>query len=259
MIDLHSHILPGTDDGAKTLEDAVEMCRQAAADGTTTMVATPHRFDGVYKSEPVDVLRRRLAELQQAVGPNPRLVLGCELHFTHDIVRHLIEAKDAITINDGPYVLIEFPPFAIPTGCEPVIYQIISAGFRPIIAHPERNIAIQDRPERYFNLSELGLYSQIDSASLLGKFGREAQTTAQRLLECNLCHAISSDAHSPRRRRPGLSRVYEVARDLVGDDVARALVIDNPQAVVDGEPLPYVPDAIPKPAKHSRWSFFARR
>jgi protein-tyrosine phosphatase len=117
MVDLHSHILAGTDDGAATLEDAVEMCRQAAADGTDTMVATPHRFDGVHDDPPLAVLRARLAELQQAVGDTIRIVLGCELHFTHGIVEQLCENRDAVSINDGPYVLIEFPPFALPVGC----------------------------------------------------------------------------------------------------------------------------------------------
>src|SRR5262245_20757290 len=129
MVDLHAHILPNTDDGAATLEDAVEMCRQAAEDGADTIVATPHRFDGVHDNPPVDVLRERLAEVQRVGGNRIRLVLGCELHFTHAIVDQLCETRPAIPINGGPYVLIEFPPIAIPTGCESALYAITSAGF----------------------------------------------------------------------------------------------------------------------------------
>lgn len=258
MVDLHSHIIPGIDDGAETLEDAVAMCRMAAEDGIDTMVATPHRFDGVHDNPPVETLRERLAELQAAVGPNPRLVLGCELHFTHDIAEHLCDRHDAVSINDGPYVLVEFPPFAIPTGCENALYRIMSAGFKPIIAHPERNCAIQEHPSRYYNLAELGLLSQVDSASLMGRFGKEAEATARLLLECNLVHAISSDTHSPRRRRPGLSKARELARKIVGDEAAAAYVDKNPRAIVAGEPVPFLPEPVPPRSRRQRWFLFNR-
>lgn len=253
MIDLHSHILHGIDDGAETFEDAVAMCQLAAADGTEVMVATPHRFDGIHENHPIELLRERLVQLQAAVGESIRLVLGCELHFTHAVVEQLCETGDGWGINEGPYVLLEFPPFSIPHGCEHAIYKLTSHGFRPLIAHPERNRAVQEKPEFFYNLSELGLYGQVDSASLFGKFGKEAQAAARTLLKSNLIHAISSDSHSPRRRRPGLSQAFAVARDLVGDEHARALVVDNPRAVVDGQPLPYVPDATPPRQKRSRW------
>lgn len=252
MVDLHSHILPGVDDGAKTLEDAVEMCRMASADGVDTMVATPHRFDGVHDNLEAGELRERLAALQEAVGPAPRLVLGCELHFGHDIVERLCETREALPINDGPYVLVEFPSSGIPLNCEAQFYRISSAGFRPLIAHPERNRDVQERPERFFNLAELGLYVQVDAASLLGKFGAKAEATVRVLLECNLVHAIASDTHSPRRRRPGLSRARDAAAAVVGEEAALAYVDANPRAVVAGEPLPYTPDPTP-PRRRRRW------
>ena len=256
MVDLHAHILPGVDDGAATLEDAVAMCRLAAEDGTDTIVATPHRFDGVHTDLPVETLRERLAELQAAVGDAVRIVLGCELHFTHSIVEQLCETREALSINDGPYVLIEFPPFVIPAGCEGALYKITAAGFKPLIAHPERNRAVQEHPERYYNLAELGLFGQIDAASLLGKFGKEAESTARLLLECGLGHAISSDTHSPRRRRPGLTRARDVASQIVGEEAAAALVDANPRAVVEGGPLPHVPEATVPRARRSRWFIF---
>ncbi len=256
MIDLHSHVLYGIDDGAETFEDSVAMCELAAADGTEVMVATPHRFDGIHENHPIELLRERLGLIQEAVGDRIRLVLGCELHFTHAVVEQLCTTKEGWGINDGPYVLLEFPPFSIPHGCENAIYRITSAGFRPLIAHPERNRTVQERPEFFFNLAELGLFSQVDSASLFGRFGKDAEATARTLLRNNLVHAISSDTHSPRRRRPGLSRAFAAARDIVGDEHARALVYDNPKAVVDGLPLPYVPEATSPKTKRSRWFFF---
>lgn len=256
MIDLHSHILYGIDDGAETLADAVAMCEIAVADGTEVMVATPHRFDGIHENHPIELLRERLDEIQQAVGNSIRLVLGCELHFTHRVVEQLCTTGEGWGINNGPYVLLEFPPFSIPNGCENAIYRITSAGFRPLIAHPERNRTVQEKPEHFYNLAELGLYAQLDSASLFGKFGRDAQIVAKTLLQNNLIHAISSDTHSPTRRRPGLSKALAAARDIVGDEHARALVIDNPKAIVDGQPLPYVPETTSPARKRSRWFFF---
>jgi protein-tyrosine phosphatase len=248
--------MPGVDDGAATLEDAVAMCRLAAEDGTDTIVATPHRFDGVHADLPVATLRERLAEVQAGVGDAVRLVLGCELHFTHSVVEQLCETREALPINDGPYVLLEFPPVAIPVGCEHALYKITAAGFKPLIAHPERNRAVQEHPERYFNLAELGLFGQIDAASLLGKFGKEAETTARLLLSCGLGHAISSDTHSPKRRRPGLSKARDVARQIVGDEAAAALVDANPRAIVEGRPVPHAPEPTVPRAKRPRWYIF---
>ena len=172
MIDLHTHILHGIDDGAETFEDAVAMCKLAAADGTEVMVATPHRFDGIHENHPIGLLQERLARIQEAVGDSIRLVLGCELHFTHAVVEQLCETGEGWGINDGPYVLLELPPFSIPHGCEHAIYKLTSHGFRPIIAHPERNRTIQEKPESFYNLAELGLYAQLDSASLFGILGQ---------------------------------------------------------------------------------------
>ena len=256
MVDLHAHILPGIDDGAATLVDAVAMCHLAADDGADTIVATPHRFDGVHEDLPAETLRERTTELQAAVGDRIRIVLGCELHFTHSVVEQLCETREALPINGGPYVLLEFPPFAFPVGCEHALYKIAAAGFKPLIAHPERNRAVQEHPERFYNLAELGLYGQIDAASLLGKFGKEAEATARLLVTCGLGHAIGSDTHSPKRRRPGLTRAREVVRQIAGEEAAAALVDANPRAVVDGAPIPHAPEpTVPRP-KRSRWYLF---
>jgi protein-tyrosine phosphatase len=256
MVDLHSHIIPRLDDGARTLEDSVEMCRLAAADGIDTMVATPHRFNGVHPDPPVDELRNRFHEVQQAVGNSVRLVLGCELHFTHQIVEQVCESGEAVPINGGPYLLIEFPHPAIPAGCEKPLYALMSAGFRPIIAHPERNFEVQNRPDRYYNLSELGLLSQVDAGSLLGKFGKKAEATARLLVECNLVHAVSSDTHSPRHRRPGLSAARAHVTTLAGAETAHALFDANPRAIVDGAPIPHRPEPLVPGVARKRFRFF---
>lgn len=254
-VDIHTHILAGVDDGPRTLEDAVAMAHIAAEDGTDTIVATPHRFDGNHAMMPAAQLHERLAQLREAVGSSVRIVLGSEVRFTHEIVKHLCVSREALTINGGSYALVEMPPVGIPAGCERLVYELSSAGIKIVISHPERNRAVQERPDRYYNFTELGILSQIDGASLLGKFGSHAEATARLLLECRMAHAIASDGHSPRRRRPVLSEALEVARRVAGDAYAEALVDANPRAMVEDRPLPFAPEPIVPASRKRRWFF----
>jgi protein-tyrosine phosphatase len=259
MVDIHTHVLPGIDDGPGSLEDAAEMVLMAARDGTDTIVATPHRFDSVHPMPGVAELRESLARLQAAVGETVRLVLGSEVRFTHQIVEHICVTREAPTINGGSYALVEMPPFDLPAGCEGPIYELSSAGIRVVIAHPERNRAVQERPDRFYNFMELGIYGQVDSASLLGRFGKASEATARVLLECNMAHAIASDGHSPRRRKPVMSAAVEVASNLIGGEAARALVDANPRAMVEDRPLPHTPESVPPSSRRRRWFLFKGR
>jgi protein-tyrosine phosphatase len=252
MIDLHTHVIFGLDDGAATLDMSVEMCRQSVADGVEVLVATPHRVNGVHPDVPVAELQRRLYEIRTVVGDSVRLELGCELHVTHTLVED-IRSGHAPTIAGGPWVLIEFPPLQVPHGIENAIYELASSGYKLLVAHPERNRDVQRRMGRFINLMELGLYCQLDAASVLGRFGKEAMEAARFLLDCNRAHAIASDCHSPTRRRPRLSEAFRAARNQVGEEYARALVVDNPRAIVEGRSLPYMPEPRPLEERGSRW------
>jgi protein-tyrosine phosphatase len=255
MTDIHSHVLAEVDDGARSLEESTEMCRLSARDGVGTIVATPHAYDSVHKTHDSAFLKEKAAELNLRLGGNPSVVLGCELRFTHDLVKQVCQNHTAPTINDGPYVLVEFPHSVVPPYSERPLFDLLNNNIRPIIAHPERNLMLIDEPERFYALVEMGALGQADTGSFTGQFGKKVQRAARVMLEHGLLHIIASDCHNTRNRLPGLSHAVAAIADLVGQDYARAMADDNPAAVVRGEMIPFRP--VPEfPRKTKRWIFF---
>lgn len=255
MIDIHSHILSGVDDGASSLEESLEMCRLSAADGVSAMVATPHAHDGVHRTHDVSFLRDKVEELNRLAGGKLKVLLGCELRFTHDVVRHICEEKSAPTISDGPYALVEFPHAIVPVGSEQALFELMSRGIHPVIAHPERNQSFMAEPERFYEMVEMGALGQLDTGSITGQFGKKVQQTARVMLECGLIHFLASDCHNTRNRLPGLSAGIAAASAVVGEKYARILAEDNPLAVVEAESNLVLP-ATAQPRLKKRWLFF---
>jgi protein-tyrosine phosphatase len=234
MVDIHCHILPETDDGATSLAEAVAMCRLAAADGIKTIVATPHMFDGVHHTPPRDHIRRRIDQVMEASG-------GI-VNYSYEIFQEARDPRTRIRLNGTSYMLLEFAFQMVPPNIEMTIFQILSAGITPVIAHPERNLRIQQKPEILASLVERGAYAQIDAGSLTKSFGPESYESAKRILQAGLGHFIATDAHHSERRRPLLSKAVEVATELVGAEYARAMVEANPEALVNDRGIPYQPD-----------------
>jgi protein-tyrosine phosphatase len=243
MIDIHSHVLPQTDDGSKSVEESVEMCRMSLNDGVEVMVATPHAHDGVHTTHEPSLLQRRVEELNAKLGGKPKIVLGCEVRFTHDLFRQVCSTRTAPTINGGRYVLVEFPHMVVPPGSERPLFDLLNNEVTPIIAHPERNGQLMADPSRFYELIELGVLGQLDTGSLTGQFGKHVQRTARIMLENGLIHFIASDCHNTRNRLPGMSKAVAQAAELVGDEYARAIAEENPAAVVDSSPVPFIPRA----------------
>jgi protein-tyrosine phosphatase len=257
MVDIHSHILSNVDDGARSLEESVEMCRASAADGIDVMVATPHAHDSVHKTHDPDFLRQKVAELNSKLGGNPRIVLGCELRFTHALVRQLCETHSAPTIAGGPYALVEFPHAVVPPGSEHPLFELMSNRITPIIAHPERNMMLLNEPERFYELISLGVLGQMDTGSITGQFGKKVQQASRVMLENGLIHFIASDCHNTRNRLPGMSAAVASTAEIVGEDYAHAIAEDNPAAVVAGGPIPTRPSPT-LPQKKRRWLLFGK-
>ena len=255
MIDIHSHILPETDDGPKTIEESLEMCRMSHADGITVMVATPHAHDGVHKTHDPEHLKQKVEELNRRLGGNPRVVLGCELRFTHDVVSQICRNKTAPSIGGGPYALIEFPHAVVPVGSERALFELMSNQIKPIIAHPERNHMLMAEPERLYGLIEMGVLGQADTGSFTGQFGKKVKQAAQVMLENGLLHILASDCHNVRNRLPGMSAAAAVVGEMVGDEYAQAMTTDNPGAVLEGVHIPMRPAPM-VPAKRKKWIFF---
>ena len=136
-------------------------------------------------------------------------------------------------------MLLEFPFRSIPPNIEVSIFHILKAGVTPIIAHPERNGRLQEKPATLGELIERGAFAQLDAASLVGSFGREAQQTAKQIIEAGMAHFIATDAHHQDRRRPLLSRAAAIAADWGGEEYARAMVEANPEAMINGRAIPF--------------------
>jgi protein-tyrosine phosphatase len=257
MIDIHSHILPEVDDGSRGLEESLEMCRISFRDGISTIVATPHAHDSVHKTHNPAFLRQKVDELNTHLKGSPRIVLGCELRFTHDVVTHVCRDKSAPTIDGGPYALVEFPHQVVPLGSERALFELMSNQIRPIIAHPERNHLLMAEPERFYELVEMGVLGQVDTGSVTGQFGKKVQQTARLMLEHGLIHFIASDCHNTRNRLPGMSEAVQATAEIIGEEYAQAISKDNPAAVVEGKPIPVRPEAM-LPQKRRRWFLFGR-
>jgi len=245
VIDLHSHILPGLDDGAATLGDSRAIAEAAIADGIRVIAATPHVRAADYPTSPeqmeqlVDSLRR---ELREAAVPL-ELLPGGEIAF--DMLPELGDDDlGRFGLGGNPnYLLLETPYFGWPLELEDTFFQLQLRGFTPVLAHPERNSEIQASPEHLAPLVERGTLVQLTAASLDGRLGRSPQKTALRLLELGLAHLLASDAHAPTLRQIGMSAA---ARELGDDALAGWLTEEVPAAIIADRGIP------PRPARSGR-------
>jgi protein-tyrosine phosphatase len=258
MIDIHSHILPQLDDGARTLEEALEMARIALEDGIQQMVCTPHMFNGLSSNpEPAEVLDR-VGALQEAIGKEGlRLLPGNEVHFTHEILDK-VRAGDVTKLNRMNYMLVEFPALSVPAGASEVFQQLLANGVRPILVHPERNAQLQMRRAMVADLVQQGVYVQVTAMSVTGEFGTAARNCAESLLRHGCVHFIATDAHRSERRPPILSRARDAAAEIVGAAAARKLVFDNPLAAVTGGDIKSDPPNPYSFAPQGKTSFFGK-
>ena len=259
MYDLHSHILPGVDDGAKTMDDAMQMAIVAADGGTRVMLTTPHRKD-ITENFSVGYIQHLLGEFNEDIekkGLKLRLLSGMENHLDLDLPTELDQGR-ALRINGSRYALVELPFFGRPNYIEEVLFEIQLKGTTPVLAHPERIEAIQKDPDLLVRLVERGMLSQITAGSIVGHFGGEVRRLTRSLLRRGLVHVIASDTHFPSGpRSPVLLPGLEAAAQIVGLDSARAMVIDTPKAIFDDQPVngegPKVEEILPR-----WWSFWRR-
>lgn len=251
MIDLHTHILPGMDDGARSLIESLEMVRIGYRDGVRTMVATPHTLNGRYQNDRAPILTK-VQELNDALIQSDirnlkseiKILPGADVYFCKEIFLQL-EQGSLTTVGDGgTHLFLEFPPQGIPYRAEDVLFQLLAKGIRPIISHPERNLEIRQRPERYYEMIRMGCLGQVTAMSLTGDFGPRVKRLAEKLLTSRLVHLIASDAHSTHKRPPILSDAVRAAKKIVGQDEARKMVTEYPQAVLEGR-RPDMPEPLP--------------
>jgi protein-tyrosine phosphatase len=241
VIDLHSHVLPGVDDGVATFAESLELLRAAHADGTERIAATPHVRDD-YPTEP-DEMERLVREVNAAaraagvpvdVLPGGELNLGFAMRLDDAALRRF-------GLGGNPsLLLLEFPYVGWPVLLRDLVFDLRLRGFTVVVAHPERNADVQADPERLRALVDGGAVVQLTAASRDGRSGRTSRATASKLVEAGLAHLVASDAHAPGIRSVGLSGA---AQAVGGGALARWLTTDVPAALLDGSPLPERPRA----------------
>src|SRR5271165_542202 len=239
VVDIHSHILPEVDDGSKSWETSVAMCRMAAADGITHQVATPHANDRYHYDR--DYLQGLVAHLQELVGDALTIGLGCDFHLSYDNMQDVLANPARYAIGDTHYMLVELSNYSIPQQTTDCFTQLGDRGITGVITHPERNPILRESLPRVAEWAEQGCVIQMTGSALTGFWGERVRRAALWLLEHDAVHVLATDAHDTEKRIPILSTARDAVAELVGDEVADALVEGNPAAIVKSQPLPYFP------------------
>jgi protein-tyrosine phosphatase len=237
MIDLHSHILPMVDDGASSLQVALDMARIAVDDGIEVMACTPHFMPGIYDNTSEDI-RQRVQALNQALSDNDidlSLVSGSDAHIRPDFV-DCLRNGEILTIHNSRYVLFEPPHNIMPQRMNDLLFNITMAGFVPILTHPERLKWIEQNYAVIKELAQAGVWMQITAGSLTGRFGQRPQYWAKRMLAEGLVSILSTDAHNTRSRPPLLAEGLDIAKAELGLDEAMHLVVSRPECVLNDMP-----------------------
>ena len=248
MIDIHTHVLPGIDDGSSSMDESMEMLSLAEESGVKVLVTTPHCnipdvFDN-YVSEDLKRLWRRMEAEAKRIGIGLKLCRGMEIFATEELPDLLTEGR-VWTLNGTKYFLVEFDFGEDPDFCRYILRRCRDRGFWPIIAHPERYIFVQEDPEIAYEWCRMGYGLQLNKGSLLGKFGPQAQIAAELLADHGLAACVASDAHSPYQRTTHMGQIREFLTEQFGEAYARLLLEENPLRILAGrdllglEPIPF--------------------
>ncbi|MWC27249.1 tyrosine-protein phosphatase [Paenibacillus sp. MMS18-CY102] len=256
MIDIHTHILPGIDDGAGDWEESLALARAAVAGGITAVVATPHHADERYYNKASDVvaLTAQLNERLRAAGIPLLVRHGQEVRYHKELLDHL-EQGELVTLAGSRYLLLELPSGSVPEGVPELIYELSLKGITPVIAHPERNRELANDTGKLLRLIELGALAQVTAHSLIGSFGKAIERVAWTMCRQGLIHLVSSDAHHCDRRSFRLEEAYGKVADKLGGHIA-ASYKRNAQLLVDDELIPSL--AVPVTDATGAWGKMKR-
>jgi len=247
MFDLHCHILPGIDDGAGSWEESLEMARISLEAGVKTIVATPHYSPETNPAAIIELVKQlncRLRECDLGIDVIP----GMEAYLDPDLPQLL---RDGRVLTIGNYLLMELPFSSLPLYTDDVLFQVMMTGYRVILAHPERNNEVMQNPGLVYEWVSRGILVQVNSGSLLGKFGSTVQRTASALFKANLVHFLGSDAHSPLRRRPDMGEAAALLRSRAAN--ARDIYEVNGQNLLLGSFRPNQDFELPDLMRQPWW------
>jgi protein-tyrosine phosphatase len=241
MIEIHAHLLPGIDDGPETLQDSLALAQAFVNDGVRHVVATPHVFPGRFNNTRTTI--------EHAVEQFQKELLANEIDLAVQVAGEVRLSEDVIALfeqEELPYLgelegyrtlLLELPDGQIPLGTDKLVAWLIKRGVRPVIAHPERNRVVRDRPEAAKELLDMGCLLQITAGALTGQFGSKVQQSAQALVKADWVSAVASDAHNLASRPPCLSSAFEWLSDRHGHDTAQRLCISGPAMLCSLSPV----------------------
>lgn len=242
FVDIHCHLVPSIDDGAKSWDESLTMARMAVADGIRTITVTPHQL-GNYAHNTGTMIRERTAELQRFLDDHQvplRVLPGGDVRIEPEMVR-LLRSGEVLTLGDHRrHVLLELP-HEMYFPLEGVLEQLAAIGMVGILSHPERNQGILKQPQVVEGLVARGCLMQLTGGSLLGAMGPHCQQVSEWMLERGLVHFLATDAHGPKSRRPLLRRACERAAQLTDWETAIALCCENPAAVAAGRDVTITP------------------
>jgi protein-tyrosine phosphatase len=267
MIDIHHHLLPGLDDGARSLDISLAMVEMAIADGITHIACTPHASHHYFFNPERNAAL--FAELQDAVSRKfgeqaITLGLGCDFHLMFDNIEDAQRHPTRYTMNGHNYLLVEFPDSSISPNTAQTFYQLSLSGMTPIITHPERNLILARQPDRMLEWLKAGALIQVTASSLTGRFGPTAEQAARWLLDHQWVHFLATDAHNTESRPPQLRPAFDLVAEQYDRATAERLCIANPRAAFYGDALPPQPEPAPPHSVDSRRrpsgkpSFFGR-
>lgn len=233
MIDFHSHILPGIDDGSRNLEQSIAMVNEAKEAGFTKIISTSHYMENYYECNERD--RRQLLKKVQGNVQGIELILGNEIYITNNIIE-LLKNGQASSINGTKYVLFEFPLITTrPMNDKEVIYRLVENGYIPIIAHPERYPFIQENPDYLFELEEMGALFQANYGSIIGMYGLKAKKTLKILLKNNLISFFGSDVHRPEQVYNKMPKIIKKLKKIISNEEFEEFTEINPEKVLKNE------------------------
>ncbi len=241
MIDLHAHIIPKVDDGASSYEEALQMLKKAESYGVEKIVATPHLYRTFSKFKNFQEIKDKFHKLKQlASNKNLKIeiFLGAEVYFTSEILDHLKNSPDFLTLNNSSYILIEFSNEFLPPKLNSIFFDIMTEGFIPIIAHPERNRVLQRHPKILYELVVEGALAQLNAGSLLGFYGELEKEAANIFIKHNLVHVIASDAHNGTDRFPDLDLLIKNLSRKIDEEKIQFLIHHIPESILKNEGVP---------------------
>jgi protein-tyrosine phosphatase len=255
MIDIHCHMLPGIDDGARDLGMALQMARIAAGDGITDVVCTPHIYPGMYDNDAAGI-RAAVVALQaqlDAEGIALRLSAGADAHLVPELGAGLADGR-VPTLAGSRYVLLEPPHHVAPPRFEDTVFELMASGLVPVITHPERLTWVETHHEVFVRLAERGCWMQVTAGALTGRFGKRVSYWADRFVCEGRAHILATDAHHPDRRPPLLAEARTAAEKLVGTEQATHMVLTRPAMILADQAAETAPALLAKaPRKPLGW------